>query len=154
VPKIPNVKKLLGSTVPWVAALGVAAGGVAGTGLVVGHLRQSQDATWCRKVTPTEITVKGAHQPIDAQAVRDARASCAAQRRAQRGLFGAVWKTGGEETAICAVDWGTYQQLADTDPTDAAAVITPFGITDALDAGSRADQQHFLTTCVRSKHTG
>ena len=151
--KIPNAKKLLGSTVPWVAALGLAAGAVVGTGLVVGHLRQSQDAAWCRKVTPTQIMVKGVGQPIDAEAVAEGRAGCVAQRREQRGIFGAVWKTGGEETAVCAVDWGKYQQLADADPADAAAVITPFGIKDPLDAGSRTDQQHFITTCLKKKPT-
>jgi hypothetical protein len=154
VPKIPNAKKLLVSTVPWVAALGLAAGGVVGTGLVVGHLRQSQDASWCRKVTPTHITVKGASQPIDPQTVHDGLAACVAQRRAQRGIFGAVWRTGGEETAVCAVDWGRYQQLSDTDPSGATAVITPFGIKDQLDAGSRTDQQKFLATCLRTKPTG
>jgi hypothetical protein len=148
------VKKLLASTGPWVAAFGLAAGGVVGTGLVVGHLRQSQDAAWCRKVTPTQITVKGAAQPIDVTTVQEGRAGCAAQRRAQRGIFGAVWRTGGEETAVCAVDWGRYQQLSDTDPAGAAAVITPFKIKDPLDAGSRTDQQKFLTTCLRTKQTG
>jgi len=146
--KIPTVKKLLAGAGPWVAAFGLAAGGVVGTGLVVGHVRQSQDAAWCRKVTPTQITMKGAAQPIDVTTVQEARAGCVAQRRAQRGMFGAVWKTRGEETAVCAVDWGRFQQLSDTDAKAAAAVTAPLGITAPLDGGSRSDQQRFISACL------
>jgi hypothetical protein len=147
------VRKILFATVPWLLAMGLAVGGLAVVGLVAGHMRHSQDVAWCRKVTPTTVTVKGAKEPIDPTQLAEARAGCVVQRRAQRGIFGAVWKTGGQETAVCAVDWGRYQQLADTDPTDAAAVLKPFGVAGNLDAGSRSDQQHFLNACVAAKPT-
>ena len=77
-----------------------------------------------------------------------------AQRRSQRGLFGAIWKTGGEEMAACGVDWGRYQQLSDGDPAGAAATVAkPYGITGSLDAGSRSDQQRFITACLAEKRT-
>ena len=148
------MRKILESSLTWVIALALAAGVVLGSGLVVGRIRHNQDEAWCRKVTPTTTSVKGETSPIDPRLVKDARAGCVQQRREQRGIFGAVWKTGGKETAICAVHWGTYQQLADTDPTAAAAVIKPYGITASLDAGSRADQQKFISTCVEGKGSG
>jgi hypothetical protein len=145
---------MLVSTVPWVVAVALALGAVAGTGLVVGRVRHSQDAAWCRKVTPTTILVKGAKQPVDPDQLKASRAGCVAQRRAQRGAFGAVWKTRGRETAVCAVDWGRYQQLFGTDPPAAAAVVKPFGLPATLDAGSRTDQQRFISACLGGKHSG
>src|SRR5258708_2596468 len=105
------------STVLWVVALGLAGGAVVATGAIVGHVRQSQDAAWCRRVTPATMSVQGVSQPVEPTILEEARAGCVAQRRAQRGIFGAVWKTGGEAMAVCAVDWGRFQQLSDTDAT-------------------------------------
>ena len=142
------MRKILKGTIPWVTALGLSLGGVVATGAIVGHVRHSQDTAWCRKVTPATIMVKGVSQPIEPQTLDAARAGCAAQRRAQRGMFGAVWKTRGEETAVCAVDWGRFQQLSDTDAKAAAAVTAPLGITAPLDGGSRSDQQRFISACL------
>ena len=137
-----------------VLAVAVAAVAVAGTGLAVGRIRHSQDESWCRKVTPTELTVKGKPEPIPADQLAQARAGCVAQRRSQRGVFGAVWRPGGREMATCGVDWGRFQQLSDTDPAGAAAaVIAPLGITDQLDAGSRSDQRRFLNACLARKRS-
>ena len=123
--------------------------------MVVGHIRHSEDAAWCRKVTPSVIKVKGVDQPVPAEELASARAACVAERQAQRGLFGAVWRTGGEEMAGCGVDWGRYQQISDGDPAGAVAtVVKPYGITGSLDPGSREDQQRFITACVAKKRTG
>ena len=148
------MKKLLGSTLSVVVAMALALGAVAATGFVIGRVRQSQDVSWCRKVTPTVLTLKGQPQPVPPDQLAQARAGCVAQRRAQRGFLGAIWKTGGEEMATCGVDWGRYQQLSDTDPAGAAKAVTaPLGITDPLDAGSRSDQQRFITACLAGKRT-
>jgi hypothetical protein len=148
------VKKLLGSTVSMVAAVAVAFGAVIGTGLIVGHMRQSEDTAFCQKVTPTTMMLRGAIVPVPADQLAASRAGCVAQRREQRGWFGAVWKTGGEEMATCAVDWGRYQQLSDTDTRAATTtILAPYGITDPLDAGSRTDQQRFISTCLAKKRT-
>ena len=148
------MKKLLGGTFPVVVAVAMAAGALAATGLVVGHIRHSEDAAWCRKVTPTVIKVKGVEQPIEPEQLASARAACVAQRRSQRGLFGAIWKTGGEEMAACGVDWGRYQQISGGDPAGATAtVVKPYGITGSLDPGSRTDQQRFMTACLAKKRS-
>ena len=131
--------------------MALAIGAVAGTGAAVGYVRHSQDVSWCRKVTPTEIIVKGVRQPVQPEQLAAARAGCVAQRRSQRGLLGAVWKTGGEEMASCGIDWGRYQQLSDTDAAAAAAVTAPYGLAGPLDSGSRSDQQRFITACL-AKH--
>jgi hypothetical protein len=137
-----------------VASVAVAVGAVVGTGLVVGHLRQSQDSTFCRKATPTTLVIKGETVPVPADQLAENRAGCMAQRRSQRGWFGAVWKTGGQQMAACGVDWGRYQQLTDSETAAAAAAITaPYGITDPLDAGSRTDQQRFISACLAKKRT-
>ncbi len=131
---------------PVALAAAVAVVAVTGTGVVLGRIRHSQDESWCRKVTPTVLTLKGQPQPVPPDQLAQARAGCMAQRRAQRGVFGAVWRTG---------DWGRYQQLSDTDPAGAAAtVIAPLGITGPLDAGSRSDQQRFLNACLARKRSG
>jgi hypothetical protein len=148
------VKKLLGSTISMVTAMALAVGAVVGVGLVVGHIRQSEDAAYCKKVTPTVVTLRGKPQTVPADVLAAARAGCEANRRAQRGWFGAVWKTGGEEMASCGVDWGRFQQLSGTDPTGAAATVAaPYGITGPLDGGSRSDQQRFINACLAKKRT-
>jgi len=148
------VKKLLGSALPLVAAMAVALGAIAVSGFVVGRVRHSQDESWCRKVTPTVLMLKGQPQPVPPADLAQARAACVSERRAQRGLFGAVWKTGGAEMAACGVDWGRYQQLSDTDPAGAAAtVVAPYGITAPLDSGSRSDQQRFINACLARKRS-
>ncbi len=140
---------------PVALAAAVAVVAVTGTGVVLGRIRHSQDESWCRKVTPTVLTLKGQPQPVPPDQLAQARAGCMAQRRAQRGVFGAVWRTGGREMATCGVDWGRYQQLSDTDPAGAAAtVIAQLGITGPLDAGSRSDQQRFLNACLARKRSG
>ena len=145
---------MLGGSLRTVLSIAVALGAVAATGLIVGHIRHSQDESWCRKVTPTELNVKGQPTPVPPDQLAEARATCVDQRRAQRGLFGAVWKSGGEEMAVCGIEWGRYQQLSDTDPAGATAtVIAPFGIKDPLDGGSRSDQQRFINACLANKRT-
>jgi hypothetical protein len=150
--EIPVVRKILRSTLPMVASLALAVGAVGGVGLIVGHVRHSQDTAYCRKVTPTIMIIKGVQQPVPAEQLATNRAGCVAQRRRQRGLLGAVWRSGGQEMAACGVDWGRYQQLTDTDPAAADAVIKPYGTTGTLDAGSRDDEHRFLTACVAKKH--
>jgi hypothetical protein len=152
-PEIPFVRKILRSILPMAASVALAAGVVAGTGLIVGHVRHSQDTAWCRKVTPTVIKVKGVDQPIQPNVLAAARASCAAERRSQRGVFGAVWKTGGQQMAACGIDWGRYQQLTDGDPAGATAtVIKPYGISGSLDPGSRDDEHRFITACLAKQN--
>lgn len=135
-----------------VAAIGLAVGAVGGSAAVVGHFRHSQDAAWCRRVTPTVFTLRGVPTPVPAAQLATARDACVAERRAQRGLLGAVWRTGGEQMAACGVEFGRYQQLAATDPVGAEAVTAPYGITGPLDE-SRSDQQRFINTCLKAKRT-
>ena len=147
------MKKLLESTLPTAITLLLTAGVIAAAGIVVGHFRQSQDAAWCKKVTPTEITVKGVVTAVPADQLATDRANCEAQRRSQRGIFGAVWKTGGQEMADCGIDWGRYQQLSNGDRTPTVdQVMTQYGLSPSLDPGSRTDQQHFITACLARKN--
>ena len=147
------VKKLLESTLPSAIALLLTAGVIAAAGVVMGHVRQSQDEAWCRKVTPTQITVKGAITDVPADQLATDRANCVAQRRSQRGLFGAVWKTGGQETADCGIDWGRYQQLSNGDRTPTVdQVMTQYGLSPSLDPGSLTDQHKFITACLAKKN--
>jgi hypothetical protein len=147
------VKNILRNALPLVGAAALAVGAVVGTGLVVGQIRHSQDVAWCRKVVPTLMTVRGAQVPVPPEELAQARAGCAAQRRTQRGLLGAVWRTGGKEMANCGVTWARYQQLSDTDASKAAAVIAPYGFSSPLEASSRSDQQDFINACLAAKRT-
>lgn len=154
IPNVPIVKKFLGNAGSMLAAVALAVGAVLATGLVVGHVRQSADSAFCRKVTPTTMVIKGETVPIPPDQLAQNRAGCVAERRSQRGWFGAVWKTGGQQMAACGVDWGRYQELTDSETKAAAAAITaPYGITDPLDAGSRTDQQRFISACLAKKRT-
>ncbi len=146
------MKKLLESTLPMAIAILLTAGVIAAAGIVVGHFRQSQDAAWCKKVTPTEITVKGVVTAVPADQLATDRANCEAQRRSQRGIFGAVWKTGGQEMADCGIDWGRYQQLSNGDRTPTVdQVMTQYGLSPSLDPGSLKDQHTFITACLAKK---
>ena len=148
------MKKLLESTLPVVVSLALTVAAIAAAALIVGHVRQSDDAAWCRKVTPTVIKVKGVDQPVQPEQLASARTACVAERRSERGMFGAVWKTGGQEMADCGVDWGRYQQISGGDPAGATAtVVKPYGITGSLDPGSRTDQQRFMTACLAKKRS-
>jgi hypothetical protein len=148
------VKKLLESTLPLAIAVLLTAGVVAAAGFIVGHVRDSQDAAWCKKVTPTQIMVKGALTDVPADQLATDRANCEAQRRSQRGLFGAVWKTGGQEMADCGIDWGRYQQLSNGDRTPTVdQVMTQYGLSPSLDPGSLADQHKFITACLAKKNS-
>lgn len=147
------MKKLLESVLPPAIALLLTAGVIAAAGLVVGHLRQSEDAAFCRKVTPTQIMVKGVVTDVPADQLATDRANCVAQRRSQRGIFGAVWKTGGEEMAECGIDWGRYQQLSNGDRTPTVdQVMTKYGLSPSLDPGSLTDQHKFITACLAKKN--
>lgn len=113
-----------------------------------GARRHAQDLAWCRKITPTSVSLRGKSQAVPAETLKREYATCAGIRRSERGVFGAVWKTGGEAVAACNADWGRYQQLAGYDPGPAHAVIAPYGIADVLDSGSMADKDRFIKACL------
>ena len=112
-----------------------------------GARRHTQDVAWCRKITPTSVSLRGKTEAVPADTLKREYATCAAIRRSERGVFGAVWKTGGQAVAACNADWGRYQQLAGYDPGPAHAVIAAYGITDVLDSGSMTDKDRFIGAC-------
>ena len=143
------VTRTLRGLVPLVAAgtLGIATVSLAA--FLVGTWRHSQDTNWCLKATLSTVLIPGTNEPVPTETVQKQRLGCAALRRTQRGMFGAVWKTGGQAMAACGVDWAHFQQLARYNPVNAAAtVLKPYGIKDALDPGSGSDENRFIHTCL------
>jgi len=93
--------------------------------------------------------MRGHLVPVPAWTLRQEYSSCAKIRWSERGLFGAVWKTGGQEMAACNVEWGRFQQFDGFDDRPAGdAVIAAYGIEDSLDPGSLSDKNRFVKTCL------
>lgn len=127
---------------------------IASAGLFgVGLWRRSEDTRWCRGATATAGNVGNT---VEAQAgiggtLEDQRSACATQRQRQRVLFGAVWRTGGEELAACGFGLARLQML--TDPQARGAILASYRLeSSGFDAGSREDQDRFIRACVAGGH--
>ena len=147
--------RLVRRLLPTVLAIVLTTVVVAVPALALSARRRAEDQAWCRKVTPKVASLRGRPRTIPETELRYEYNSCAAIRRSERGLLGAVWRTGGQVMAACNVEWGRFQQLSAFDRGPADAIITPYGITDALDPGSQSDKQRFINVCLQvGPHVG
>jgi len=138
------VRRLLRQIVPVAASLIFTAGSF----FAIAGWRRSGDAKWCRDATVVN-TQPGGTQTVAPELVERERAACAIQRQRQRAVFGAIWRTGGQETAECGFTWARFQIRTIDDPEAAAAILGPYGIDDTdLEPSSREDQQRFINACL------
>lgn len=106
----------------------------------VGMWRRAEDGRWCRDATTSDAVT---------QSVGEQRSICVTQRRRQRVMFGAVWRTGGETMADCGFQL-TQLQLV-TDDNTRAAILAAHGLgADGFEPSSRDDQTRFLDACIGS----
>jgi hypothetical protein len=122
--------------------------------LGVGVGRRSEDAKWCREAARAVVT--GAPvQPGAPDLVEEAQATCVVQRRRQRQMFGAVWRTGGQRTAECGFELARLQLVSDHDPEARQAILEKFGFDASnFDSGSRVDQDRLVQACQSRGHDG
>jgi hypothetical protein len=141
-------KKLLRQALPFATSLLVVVVAFGGLSL----WRRSQDTSWCRDAAATS--------PVPAADTADApelagkeREACVIQRQRQRSLFGAVWRTGGQETAECGFELARMQLITDKDPKAEAPLLARYGITDPdkFDASSPDSAARFVKACLSKR---
>jgi hypothetical protein len=131
-------KKLVRWVLPVIVSVAVT-----GTAFVaLGVWRRSADTTWCEQAT--------AGDPVAPRVLEQQRSACRWERRRQRIMFGAIWRSGGETTADCVAELARLQLVGDQDPKAAAAIVGRYGIDPStFDASDRGDQTRFITACSR-----
>lgn len=115
----------------------------------VGLWRGSQDAKWCRQAAAGGVAA--GDQPLPPDLVEQIRSACSLQRQRQRVMFGAVWRTGGRESAQCGYELARMQLISYQIPDGHRAVLERYGVHDAdFEISSREDQDRFLNACLTS----
>jgi hypothetical protein len=128
------IRRLLRPVLPVVVSVALTGGAF----FALGAWRRADDTRWCKDAT--------ADATVSAEILKEQRAACATQRRRQRTMFGAVWRTGGQATAACGVELARLQLLDVGDTSGAAAILGKYGIDPAgFDA---PDQARFITACL------
>ena len=115
--------------------------------LGVGWWRRSEDAKWCRQAAASGMVA--GHRPFDPDLLDDLRSACTVQRERQRRIFGAVWRSGGSETARCGFELARMQLTSYQDPNAYRAILEGYVIDDVdFDASNREDQDRFVNACL------
>jgi hypothetical protein len=143
-------RKVLRPILPFVTSLVVVT--VAFGGMAV--WRRAQDTRWCRTAAVKHPPAAGDN--ISPDLLKAERAACAVQRQRQRSMFGAVWRTGGQETAECGFELARIQLITEKDPKSEGALLAPYGITDpaTFDASGTEDADRFLKACLSARQQG
>ena len=136
------LRRVFRQLLPFVAALAMVA--VAFGGLAV--WRRTADTKWCR--TATANPPAGVASPAP-DLLKEERAACEIQRQRQRSMFGAIWRTGGQETAECGFELARIQLITAKDPKAEGPLLAPYGITDPskFDASGTEDAAGFVRAC-------
>lgn len=137
------VRRVFRQVLPFVASLTIVA--VAFGGLAV--WRRADDTRWCRTATANHPA--GVDRPSP-DLLKEERAACAIQRQRQRSMFGAIWRTGGQETAECGFELARIQLITAEDPKAEGPLLAPYGITDPskFDASGTEDAGRFVRACL------
>lgn len=142
------VRKVLRHTLTVGTSLALAVGLFFGVGL----WRRLEDTRWCRTATAGTVNTTAA-QPGGPDLVQEQRSACMVQRRRQRQMFGAVWRSGGQRAAACGFEMARLQLVIDHDPAAARAILAKFGFDPStFDTGSRVDQDRFVEACRSGGH--
>ena len=142
------LRTFLRQTLALATSLAVALGLFVGVGL----WRKSEDSRWCRQVVANTVTT-GAVQPGTPDLNEQTHTACVVQRRRQRQMFGAVWRSGGERTAECGFEVARLQLVSDQDPEARRAILERFGFDPStFDSGSRVDQDRLVQACQARGH--
>jgi hypothetical protein len=141
------VKKLVSQILPFAASILVVVVAFGGLSL----WRRSQDSSWCKDAAATSPFPQAKIDDPAALANKE-RAACALQRQRQRSMFGAIWRTGGQETAECGFELARLQLITDRDPKAEGPLLARYGIDDPgkFDASSPESADRFVKAC-RSK---
>jgi hypothetical protein len=143
-------RKLLRQTVPVGTALILTAAMFFGLAL----WRRSEDAKWCRQAAAAGMVADD--QPSESDLLERVRSACIIQRQRQRVMFGAVWRTGGRETAQCGFEVARLQLISYEDPNGYRSALARYGINDPdFEISNREDQDRFVKACrTNGPHEG
>lgn len=113
----------------------------------VGLWRRSEDAKWCQQAAAGGVVASD--QPSTSDLLEQVRSACTVQRQRQRVMFGAVWRTGGRETAQCGFELARMQLISYQIPDGHRPVLQRYGVDDAdFEISNREDQDRFLNACL------
>jgi hypothetical protein len=138
-------RKLLRQVVTIGTAVLLAAGLFVGLGL----WRRSGDTKWCRQAAAGGVAA--GERPTRPDVLDQVHSACIIQRQRQRSFFGAIWRTGGREAALCGFELARMQLVSYTDPEGHHAVLERYGIdASEFEVSSREDQDRFVNACLTS----
>lgn len=131
------IRKLLRPLLPVAVSVTLAGGAF----FALGAWRGFDDTRWCRRAT--------AGDRVSTEVLQEQRSACAVQRRRQRTMFGAVWRTGGQSTAQCGFELARLQLLDVQDKVAAEKILGRYGINPSgFEASDRANQTRFVNACL------
>jgi hypothetical protein len=139
-------RKLLRQVVTIGTAVVLTAGLLFGLGL----WRRTGDAKWCREATA--VGMAAAERPMSPDVLDEVHSACIVQRQRQRSFFGAIWRTGGREAALCGFELARMQLISYTDPDGHRPVLERYGVdASEFEISSREDQDRFVRACRSSR---
>jgi len=141
-------KRLLRQFLPVASSLLIVAVAFGGLSL----WRRSQDSSWCREAAATSPLPEADSSDAPDLLAKE-RAACILQRQRQRSIFGAVWRTGGQEAAECGFELARIQLITDKDPKAEGPLLARYGITDPskFDASSPESADRFVKACLSKR---
>lgn len=115
----------------------------------LGLWRGSEDAKWCRQAAAGGVAA--GEKRLTPDVLDQMRSACVVQRQRQRSLFGAIWRTGGREAALCGFELARMQLISYHHPEGHRAVLERYGVDDSeFEVSSREDQDRFVNACLSS----
>lgn len=115
----------------------------------VGQWRRSQDAKWCQRGAAGGVAA--GEKRLTPDVLDEVHSACIVQRQRQRSLFGATWRTGGREAALCGFELARMQLISYHDREAHRAVLERYGVDHSdFEVSSREDQDRFVDACLSS----
>ena len=113
----------------------------------LGLWRRSGDAKWCQQAAAGGVVADS--PPLASDVLEQIRSACTVQRQRQRSMFGAVWRTGGQEAAQCGFELARLQLSSYDDPDGYRAFLARYGVDDPdFEISNREDQDRFVKACL------
>jgi hypothetical protein len=136
-----------------IATIGTALLMAASPFVALGLWRRTGDAEWCRQAAAGGVPA--GEKRLTPDVLDEVHSACVVQRQRQRSLFGAIWRTGGQEAARCGFELARLQLISYHDPAGHRAVLELYGVDDSgFEVSSREGQDRFVRACLSTSAHG